>query len=216
MRVAHLFAYPLLFALVLAFSNSTAWGQLTGVTDATSTPTQGTGHDYIKLLDETVIPANGSVSLRIQVPTPPGRKLSLPFAFAYDSGSVRTPQGLGDGTGRASLVPTSQYLVNDGWSYGVPLAGQLSGTFGSDINGNPTCYYATGYTFQDSAGTRYSFPLKTFVHSRGICNGQIDTTSGSADFYSTSTPGIGGLVTVTDLHGTVYNFPGGSTDFNGQ
>ncbi len=205
----------LLVLLVGIILVPTANAQITGVNNATQTPAPGTGHDYIHLLGETVNPANGSVSLRLRPPVPPGRQLSVPFAFAYDSGSVRTPQGLGDGTGRAGLLTTGQYLMSAGWSYGLPLAGQLSGTFGSDINGNPTCYYATGYTFQDSAGARYSFPIKTFVHSRGICVGEVDTTSGSADFYSASTPGIGGLVTVTDLHGTVYNFPGGSTDFNG-
>lgn len=69
-----------------------ASGQITDVTNVTSTPIPGRGHDYIKLLSETVSPANGAVSLRIQVPTPPGRRLSLPFAFAYDSKRL-TPHG---------------------------------------------------------------------------------------------------------------------------
>ena len=58
-----------------------AWGQVTNVTNETSTPIPGAGHDYIKMVSETVNPANGSVSLRIGVPVPPGRGLTLPFSF---------------------------------------------------------------------------------------------------------------------------------------
>ena len=65
-----------------------AIGQITDVTNVTSTPIPGAGHDYVKLLSDTVNPSNGSVSLRIQVPTLPGRRLSLPFAYAYDSNGV--------------------------------------------------------------------------------------------------------------------------------
>lgn len=67
---------------------SLAFGQITNVTDDQSTPIPGAGHDYIHMLTETVNPANGSVSLRIQVPVPKGRGLTLPFAFAYDSNGV--------------------------------------------------------------------------------------------------------------------------------
>jgi RHS repeat-associated protein len=211
MRPTRLSLRLLAFALFLAFSGSVAWGQITGVTDATSTPVQGAGHDYIKILNETVNPANGSVSLRVQTSTPPGRRLSLPFAFAYDSNGVHTFQGAGNGN--QYIVDTGQYLTHAGWSYTVPLASQLSGTYGSDINGNPTCYYATAYTFQDSAGARYSFPIET-LQSEPRYNCGRDTSSGSADFYSASTPGLGGSVTVTDLHGTVYYFPTSNSDFN--
>ncbi len=57
------------------------FGQITNVTDDTSTPVPGVGHDYIGMVSETVNPANGSVSLRIGVPVPPGRGLKLPFSF---------------------------------------------------------------------------------------------------------------------------------------
>src|SRR5260370_33581427 len=73
------------FALALALP---ARAQITNVTNATSTPTPGSGHDYIQMLSETVNPANGSLSLRIGAPIPPGRQLTLPFAFAYDSNGV--------------------------------------------------------------------------------------------------------------------------------
>jgi hypothetical protein len=69
-----------------------ARGQVLNVTDVTSTPIPGAGHDYIKMLNETVNPADGAVSIRIGTPVPPGRKLTLPFAFAYDSNGVHYPQ----------------------------------------------------------------------------------------------------------------------------
>ena len=50
---------------IAAFLVSTAHGQVTNVTNATSTPIPGAGHDYIKMLSETVNPSNGSVSIRI-------------------------------------------------------------------------------------------------------------------------------------------------------
>jgi hypothetical protein len=65
-----------LASLLLA---GTAQAQVTNVTNNTSTPIHGAGHDYVKMLSETVNPSNGSLSLRIQVPTPGGRGLSYPF-----------------------------------------------------------------------------------------------------------------------------------------
>src|ERR1019366_2835845 len=60
-----------------------SFAQIANVDDTTSTPIEGAGHDHIHLLSETVNPANGSVSLRIELPTPKGRGIGLPFAVAY-------------------------------------------------------------------------------------------------------------------------------------
>src|SRR5947207_14339808 len=57
----------------VVLAGSLSWAQITNVTDETSTPLPGTGHDYIGLLSETVNPANGSISLRINAPLPKGR-----------------------------------------------------------------------------------------------------------------------------------------------
>jgi hypothetical protein len=62
--------------------------QILNVGDDTSTPIEGSGHDYIKLLSESVDPASGSVSVRIQIAPAKGRGITLPFAFAYDSNGV--------------------------------------------------------------------------------------------------------------------------------
>lgn len=65
--------------------------QITNVTADQQTPTPGVGHDYIHMLSETVDPSTGALSIRIGVPVPPGRGLTLPFAFAYDSNGVHIP-----------------------------------------------------------------------------------------------------------------------------
>ena len=68
-------ALPMLCACMLLVASLAAHGQsttgVTNVDDTTSVPIPGAGHDYIKMLSETVNPANGSVSLRIQLPIPP-------------------------------------------------------------------------------------------------------------------------------------------------
>jgi len=98
-------------------------GQITDVTNSTSTPIPGAGHDYIKLLNETVNPANGSASIRIQAPTPPGRRLSLPFAFAYDSNGTWHVQS--DGLGDPEWWGNAAYLSRVGWSYSVPMVSNV-------------------------------------------------------------------------------------------
>jgi RHS repeat-associated protein len=193
---------------VLFFLISPARAQITDVNNGTSTPIQGAGHDYLRMLNETVNPANGSVSLRIQVPVPPGRQLTLPFSFAYDSNSVYTPQG--DGNGNVSLLATSDYLRDSGWSYSVPMLSNMILT-----TANPTCSLSTGYVFQDSSGGRYSFRrLVGFDKIPRQCVGDVDKTydSASTDFYSASLAesqygACGQAVAVSDLKGNTYYFP---------
>jgi hypothetical protein len=91
MRVARSSLRLLFCVFFTLVAGSFARAHITDVNNGTSTPIQGAGHDYLKMLNETVNPANGSVSLRIQVPVPPGRRLTLPFSFAYDSNAVYTP-----------------------------------------------------------------------------------------------------------------------------
>jgi RHS repeat-associated protein len=56
------------------------------VTNATQTPIEGVGHDYIHDLSETVNPQNGQVSIRIAGPSPHERGPNLPhYAYLYDT-----------------------------------------------------------------------------------------------------------------------------------
>src|SRR5690349_12464253 len=56
------------------------------VNNATQTPVEGVGHDYLHDLSETVNPQNGQVSIRIAGPDAHERGLNSPhFAFMYDT-----------------------------------------------------------------------------------------------------------------------------------
>src|ERR1700689_2152569 len=56
-----------------------------------TTPVPNAGHNYIQDLNETVNPANGSVSIRIQAPVPDERGLNFPvYAYSYDSATQFT------------------------------------------------------------------------------------------------------------------------------
>src|SRR5271155_1533763 len=113
----------LVFASFALFLPRVAKCQILNVTDSTSTPIPGAGHDYIKGLSETVNPANGSVSIRIQTPTPPGRGISLPFSFAYDSnGAAHVTSNF---TGGIQWEDNTAYLSQGGWSYSVPMLSDL-------------------------------------------------------------------------------------------
>src|SRR5713226_18018 len=96
-------------------------GQVVGLTDQTTTPSPGAGHDYIRMLNETVSPASGSISLGIKVPTPPGRKLSLPFSFEYDSNGAWFIQQNTAIPGQPILTYSNLGpLARGAWSYTVP------------------------------------------------------------------------------------------------
>lgn len=198
------------FALV-----SASLGQVSEVNNSTSTPIPGTGHDYIRMLNETVNPANGSVSLRIQVPVSPGRRLTLPFAFGYDSSGAYAPQG--DGNGNVARTADGDYLNEAGWSYVVPLQGNMVLGINPDpVTGKPTCDLSTGYVFSDTRGSRYQFTQLLGVDKApNFCTGGADRTpdSTSNPFYSASLTetgfgACGQSVTVTDLRNTRYSFPG--------
>jgi len=108
--------------LSIPLLGSLAIGQITNNNDDTSTPIPGAGHDYLHLLSETVNPANGSVSIRINVPTPKGRGLSLPFSFAYDSNGVNHLVGtaLGNGNWASDFFAPIQWWL-DIWRTFVDL-----------------------------------------------------------------------------------------------
>ena len=156
------------------------WGQVRNVTDDQATPTPGAGHDYIRMLTETVNPANGALSVRVQVPMPKGRGLAVPFAFAYDSNGVHYPVS---GTGG-----TVAWSNNGGWSYSVP---QLTMVYGQRKSGNYTCAYYTDYVFQDASGSRHALGLATAENGTTGCQNvpspPASVTSGGDDFVRAST-----------------------------
>lgn len=146
----------LIVASILLFAAHSAQAQVTNVTNTTSTPTPGAVHDYIKLLSETVNPGNGSVSVRIQTPTPPGRRLSLPFSVAYDSNGAHNISS--DGSGGLFWDDNWSYPAKAGWSYTIPMLSEVL-VQESTITGNGQCSYYNDFVFQDETGGRHSLYL---------------------------------------------------------
>ena len=112
-NVVKLCALSFLLLAVLLSKAILCAAQVQNVTDVESTPIPGAGHKYLGTLNETVNPANGSLSIRISADVPKGRGLTLPFSFSYDSnGAVNI--NLNGPTGAPPLFQL-------GWSYSVPM-----------------------------------------------------------------------------------------------
>lgn len=211
-----------------AFLSSALQAQITNVTNSTSTPIAGAGHDYFKMPAESVNPANGSVSVRISVPVPPGRRQTLPFAFGYDSAS----QYLGGSqtNGNGAWLGSQNLLSGGGWSYSVPQISRIFLTYTDPFLIKNFCNVATGYMYIDALGGRHSLYLSHMTDnpSSQACqdassgagwvnfNSQGPTTGGdptvAATIYSYSTgsnamqDGNDGSQKVADADGTVHTF----------
>jgi hypothetical protein len=210
--------YVIWIGFIVLFARM-AYGQITNVTDDQSAPTPGVGHDYVKMLTETVNPANGSVSLRIQVPMPPGRKLAIPFAFTYDSNGVNHPA-----SGAPAIVTWASnlgYLSQGGWGYSVPMISleQFTAYWYRSDGFTVPCIYFTDYMFFDPSGGRHALGLGVVSNpSSQACQSAWLTPKDSAppwsvlqagdDFFRASAPPSTGVpVTVADADGTAYDFP---------
>lgn len=194
-----------------------ASGQILNVGDNTSTPIPGAGHDYIKMLSETVNPANGSISIRIQTPTPEGRGISLPFSFAYDSNGAQHLASTG--VGLTEWWDNSAYLSQGGWSYSMPMLSNVR--VAVPLQPPPKeCFYWMDYEFQDATGGRHSLGV-SYVNGNLQMNpcagaspipGQVLT--GGDDYYSASLSATGSPATIADSAGTVYTFLSSSAQKN--
>ena len=195
-------------AIVLALGLF-ASAQIENVTDATSTPIPGVGHDYIKTFSETVNPANGSVSIRIQTPTPSQRGISLPFSFAYDSNGASHVTT--DGHGLTSWVDNTAYLSQGGWSYSTPVLSNVDRVV--TIPGQPgmpprICTFANDYVLQDATGGRHSLGVSYLISTATQCSGIASNhPTGGDDYYNTTLSVSTNLAPVVDSAGTVYTFP---------
>jgi RHS repeat-associated protein len=183
-----------------------ARAQIQNVNNTTVVPTPGVGHDYIRLLEETVNPGNGSVSLRIKPPIPAGRRLTLPFNFAYDSNGVHFVVDTGSVGGR--WLTKNDPLSLWGWSYALPIVTEkpVSQTEGTD-----TCNFYTYFMFQDPSGGRHPLNLGTGSFDSPNCTAIFPPflSSGDAFYRATLTQQGTTSVDVSDLDGTLYRFPGG-------
>jgi hypothetical protein len=138
------------------------------------TPIPGVPHDYINGLNETVNPADGSVSIRLPAPTPKERGFNPPlYAYLYDS------------NGQFQLIPSFQPGGSSGYQeliHNITLYGTgSSSTGGSALTGSPSnsgapgtlswtpvslnasvsinCFYITNYVYTDFEGGRHPLNL---------------------------------------------------------
>lgn len=205
-------------AIVCMFPVLGARAQIGTVTGTTSTPTAGVGHDYYKMLNETVDPATGALSVRIGIPTPPARGLTLPFAFSYDSNSYTLKQVQ---PGLATWTTNQGLFVVGAWSNTLP---QLTTSLQEYLipNTNSYCYSSVGYLFQDSSGARHPLGLSAVLtnpNSYPACShtGWTNFLTGGDDFVQATLTGAQGnlngnqgagvgTVQIADASGTVYTF----------
>jgi len=212
---------PLAVMWVL-FTGAFAPAQITSVTSDQAPPIPGVGHDYIGLINETVSPSNGALSIRINLPTPAGRGISLPFSIGYDSNAAHhfwatRSQGVAD---------NSSYLGRGGWSYGLP---QLSMQENDDywFTQSPVqkydCYYFTDYMLTALNGESHELPISasqpiTGYNCSGMGNPPVngivpnEWLSGREDKFQAVTTAVPTssttppAVTTVDQDGTVYYF----------
>ena len=185
----------------------------------TRTPTPGSGHDYLKALSDTVNPANGSLSIRLSVPVPRGRGLSLPFSFAYDSGGVQAVQ-VSPGTGGAMTAgwaisyPYGTALYSGGWSYTLPQASVSDLSYAIFLimpcksRGFPDF---GGYTFTDPSGGRRDLYLaaaySSQLHQLGIGACPECLFGRQNDFVEAYKNGLGAPLSVADAERHGLSFP---------
>ena len=205
-----------------------AHAQVTKVSDDVSTPIEGAGHDYIHELSETVNPANGSLSVRIQVPVPKGRGFTIPFSFNYDSNTIHHLVPQENLPGWAEWVSNLGYVSGGGWSYGVPVASATwtpvkyyTGQGDGSVPPNAvydTCDNWSNYMFSDGS-SQHSLGLATQVpEGNNTCTLAGDTRQsgdaevqgylfGNADpYFNPLAPNPSPLVAST-ADGTLYTFP---------
>jgi RHS repeat-associated protein len=188
--------------------------QILNVGDDTSTPIEGAGHDYLKMMSETVDPGSGSVSIRIQTPMAKGRGITLPFSFAYSSNGV---EHVNPGTGGIGWQSNNSVLAQGGWSYSLPTISSSSWSTTSigQQQQTITCYFVSYYVFQDPSAGRHNLGMGSAGWAQGaspatLCGTPV--TSGGDQRYIASLLTADGdgstnpAVTVSDEDGTVYNF----------
>ncbi|WP_083808423.1 phage head spike fiber domain-containing protein [Granulicella tundricola] len=138
-----------------------------------SVPIPGVGHNYINGLSETVNPANGSLSLKVDLPTPKGRGISLPFAFTYNSGSVHRFSSLVAGCGGLDSAPcsynqptnTDRANAGGGWSDTLPYVTalawnvQMVNPAATSSSGSYACSISSAYNFYDMQGEAHPLGL---------------------------------------------------------
>ncbi|WP_190273715.1 RHS repeat-associated core domain-containing protein [Granulicella mallensis] len=218
--------FKLLALVVVIFGASfKIQAQTINISNETMTPTFGAGHSYIQDLAETVNPANGSVSVRIQLPVPAGRGLTEPFMMRYDSnarGELRADPYVPDPD--QGNVPAVQWFqkdvlgINDtaGWSYGYPSVSLEEYQTWCPYNNGYSYQGTDDYIFEDGSGEQHPLRVASVIPTRGCPPPTDYSTNGDTYVYATlGVPAQENVVPplkVYDSNGTTYSFtqPGGT------
>lgn len=227
---AQRFSYSIFLPLGLLIAVAvSANAQITNVDGPQASPIPGAGHDYIRGLQETVDPAYGSVSVRIDLGAPASRGFSVPVALLYSSSGIDKLQANYQGI---SNIWYSGLSV--GWSYSLPTLHALltqdqwnTLESGEDPSQIPyACTATKDYIFQDPSGARHMMPIAmaytAALVGQQACSGDpygstVSVLSGGDDLYFATTVQkdvADAPVTITGNDGTVYNF-GGYSDVSG-
>ena len=195
------------------------------VTASNNVPVQGAGHDYVKMLNETVDPAGGNLNVDIQPFLPPGRHLTLPFHIVYNSNGVFQVQvSPGQINWQSQGLITPRGLSGAGWSYTLPQVFPATTTqipVTQPPNPPQYCTYYWGWSFLDTTGGQHTFGLMSTGPDNPsnpgtppcwatpiFAGGDFGTSGGySASIPSTGpgSPNVTGML-VSDRDGTTYTF----------
>lgn len=151
----------MLLLSVLIGTGSTLFAQVTSmsgtVNGETNTPVPGAGHDYIHLLAETVDPSSGSVSVRINIPTPNSRGLTLPLSIGYSTA------GLFGLSSKDTSGPALFQLPYYGpWQYSYPQSHFTQTSvpkYGANGQYEGTNNTWTSFTFADPSGITHNLRI---------------------------------------------------------
>lgn len=133
----------------------------------------------IHALAETVNPANGSLSIRINIPLPSSRGFTMPFSIAYDSNGVYYLQGVCNGCNGIDWGTAATMLASGGWSYTVPMLSVQSDVFSVPYTtplGDEATFVCQGrdnYVMQEPTGERRNLGL-AYYNPNPHCQGGND------------------------------------------
>ena len=222
-----------LATIAFLLAGTGTFAQITGVSNDQATPIPGVGHDYVKMLSETVQPSNGQLSIRVDVPTRPGRGITLPFAYLYNSAGVH--HVVFTGNGHFEWVSDTADSQGQGWTTSSPTLSAIEHNYTTTHVGPPfyttSCIYFSNYVFQDATGARHALPLQTAQssdpNSPNNCGKSPylpgnNLAGGDGVYYATTTaptvdtvPQFPNPVSIVGPDGTVYSFGALSQVYNG-
>jgi len=212
----HVATFPFLRAFAVACLVglvSVASGQVINVSNINlvSVPTPGSGHNYVKLLNETVNPANGSLSLRVEAPVAQQRgDVNFPFyVFGYDSGGVSQPAarvswGSVGGFVQPALnifwtdsshitglsVPDAVGLIPGGFVANTGIAQTFfqQSSLNVQISSSPllfaTCSFNSGYVYIDPFANRHSMNVG-WITASGTAGGDEGCSGAGVSGFNT-------------------------------